>query len=65
MLLRALRFLDTLPQRDALQKAAFIKDLGQIWRRMDARVLKFRLLPPLLREARSARAYLRLHPAAP
>lgn len=58
MLLRALRFLDTIVQRDALQKAAFLKDLGQIWRRMDARVLKFRLLPPLLREARSAHANL-------
>ena len=31
MLLRAVRFLDTMIQRDNLQKAAFLKDLGSIW----------------------------------
>ena len=53
MLLRAVRFLDTMIQRDTLQKAAFLKDLGAIWPRVDARVLKFRLIPPLLAEART------------
>jgi SCY1-like protein 2 len=53
MLLRAVRFLDTMIQRDNLQKAAFIKDLGGIWPRVDARVVKFRVLPPLLAEART------------
>jgi hypothetical protein len=54
MLLRAVRFLDTMMQRDALQKAAFLKDLAGVWPRVDTRVLKFRLLPPLLAEARCA-----------
>ena len=53
MLLRAVRFLDTMIQRDTLQKAAFLKDLGSIWPRVDARVLKFRMIPPLLAEART------------
>lgn len=53
MLLRAVRFLDTMIQRDNLQKAAFLKDLGSIWPRVDARVLKFRMIPPLLAEART------------
>ena len=53
MLLRAVRFLDTMIQRDNLQKAAFLKDLGAIWPRVDARVLKFRMIPPLLAEART------------
>ena len=53
MLLRVVRFLDTMIQRDTLQKAAFLKDLGAIWPRVDARVLKFRLIPPLLAEART------------
>lgn len=53
MLLRAVRFLDTMIQRDNLQKAAFLKDMGSIWPRVDARVVKFRMLPPLLAEART------------
>lgn len=53
MLLRAVRFLDTMIQRDNLQKAAFLKDMGAIWPRVDARVVKFRMLPPLLAEART------------
>ncbi len=53
MLLRAVRFLDTMIQRDNLQKAAFLKDMGSIWPRIDARVVKFRMLPPLLAEART------------
>ena len=32
-MLRALRFLDTLLQREDLQKAAFLKDLAQLWPR--------------------------------
>ena len=61
MLLRAVRFLDTMLQRDSLQKAAFLKDLAGLWPRVDARVLKFRLLPPLLAEARCAPACLQPH----
>lgn len=53
MLLRAVRFLDTMIQRDNLQKASFLKDLGSIWPRVDSRVLKFRMIPPLLAEART------------
>ncbi|KAK9916801.1 hypothetical protein WJX75_007226 [Coccomyxa subellipsoidea] len=53
MLLRAVRFLDTMIQRDNLQKAAFLKDMGSIWPRVDARVVKFRMLPPLIAEART------------
>ena len=53
MMLRAVRFLDTMIQRDNLQKASFLKDLGQIWTRVDGRVVKFRMLPPLLAEART------------
>ena len=52
-MLRALRFLENLLQRDALQKAAFLKDLEGLWTRCDARVLRYRVLPPLLAEARN------------
>ena len=38
-LVRALRFMDTLLQRDNLQKAAFLKDLTSFWPRFDARIL--------------------------
>ena len=40
VLLRALRFLETLIQRDDAQKAAFLKDLAQLWPQCDGRVLR-------------------------
>lgn len=46
--LRALRFLDTLLQRDDMQKAAFLKDLAQLWPRCDGRVLRYRVWSSLL-----------------
>lgn len=49
--MRALRFLDTLLQRDSLQKAAFLKDLANFWPRFDARVLRFKV--PHILAARS------------
>lgn len=53
VVVRALRFLEGFLQRDAMQKAAFLKDLEGLWPRCDARVLRCRVLPPLLAEARS------------
>lgn len=50
MLLRALRFLDTLIQRDNLQKAAFLKDLGELLPSYAPRVRRTKVLPALLRE---------------
>ena len=47
-LLRALRFLDTLLQRDAAQKAAFLRDLPAFWAQFDARTLRLRVLPALM-----------------
>ena len=43
VLVRALRFLDTLLQRDNLQKAAFLKDLTGFWTRFDARILRHKV----------------------
>lgn len=43
--MRALRFLDTLLQRDSLQKAAFLKDFANFWPRFDARILRYKVLP--------------------
>ena len=42
-LVRALRFMDTLLQRDNLQKAAFLKDLTSFWTRFDSRILCFKV----------------------
>jgi hypothetical protein len=53
VVIRALRFLEGFLQRDALQKAAFLKDLEGLWSRCDSRVLRYRVLPPLLGEARN------------
>ncbi len=41
VLVRALRFLDNLLQRDNLQKAAFLKDAQKFWPRLDMRVLRY------------------------
>ena len=51
--MRALRFLEGFLQRDALQKAAFLKDLEGLWSRCDTRVLRYRVLPPLLADSRN------------
>ena len=53
VVVRALRFLESFLQRDALQKASFLKDLEGLWSRCDARVLRYRVLPPLLAESRN------------
>ena len=53
VVVRALRFLEGFLQRDALQKAAFLKDLEGLWSRCDTRVLRYRVLPPLLAESRN------------
>ena len=39
-MLRALRFLETLIQRDDAQKVAFLKDLAQLWPQCDSRILR-------------------------
>lgn len=51
--LRALRFLDNMLSRDNLAKAAFLKDLSNCWDAFDSRVLRYKVLPPLLQELRN------------
>ena len=51
VLVRSLRFLDNLLQRDNLQKAAFLKDALKFWPRFDFRVLRYKARPPPLRPA--------------
>ncbi len=51
--LRALRFLDNMLSRDNLAKAAFLKDLANCWDAFDSRVLRYKVLPPLLQELRN------------
>ena len=41
MLLRALRFMDNMLQRDAVQKSAFLKDLAGFCTQFDERVLRY------------------------
>lgn len=53
VVVRALRFLEGFLQRDALQKAAFLKDLEGLWSKCDTRVLRYRVLPPLLADSRN------------
>ena len=43
MLLRGLKFLDSLLQRDGLQKAAFLRDLPQLCAQFDGRVMKLKV----------------------
>jgi SCY1-like protein 2 len=54
MLLRALRFLDGALQRDPSQKVAFLQDLASLWPRFDDRLLRTRVLPPIVAEMRSS-----------
>lgn len=51
--LRVLRFLDNMLSRDNLAKAAFLKDLSSCWDAFDSRVLRYKVLPPLLNELRN------------
>ena len=54
MLLRALRFLDTVLQRDGAQKVAFLRDLATFWQQYDDRLLRNKVLPPLVAEMRGS-----------
>jgi hypothetical protein len=45
VLLRALKFLETMVQRSSLEKTGFLKDLGTFWERFDQRVLMQRVGP--------------------
>ena len=42
-MLRALRFMDSMIQRDTMQKAAFLNDLSTFWDRFDDRVLRLKV----------------------
>lgn len=53
VMLRALRFMDSMIQRDIMQKAAFLNDLTTFWHKFDDRVLRLKVLPHLLEEVRS------------
>jgi hypothetical protein len=48
VLLRALKFLDTMLQREAAQKAAFLQDLPSLCAQFDSRVLRYLVRPPPL-----------------
>ena len=49
-LLRALRFMDSILQRDTAQKHAFVRDLPSFWAQFDKRVLRLRVLPCLMHQ---------------
>lgn len=51
--LRALRFLDHMLERDNLQKTEFFKALSGLWSGFDPRVLRYKVLPPLLAELKN------------
>jgi SCY1-like protein 2 len=51
--LRALRFLDHMLERDNMQKSEFLKALSGMWKEFDARVLRYKVLPPLCAELRN------------
>ncbi|KAI3491239.1 hypothetical protein L1887_44486 [Cichorium endivia] len=51
--LRALRFLDHMLERDNVQKSEFLKALLDMWKDFDARVLRYKVLPPLCAELRN------------
>ena len=44
VMLRALRFMDSMIQRDTMQKAAFLNDLTTFWQQFDDRVLRLKVL---------------------
>lgn len=43
VMLRALRFMDSMIQRDTMQKAAFLNDLTNFWHKFDDRVLRLKV----------------------
>lgn len=49
-LLRALRFMDSILQRDTAQKHAFVRDLPSFWAQFDKRILRLRVLPCLMHQ---------------
>lgn len=51
--LRALRFLDHFLERDNMQKTDFLKALSDMWKDFDARILRYKVLPPLCAELRN------------
>lgn len=51
--LRAIRFLDHMLERDNMQKSDFLKALSGMWTSFDARVLCYKVLPPLCAELRN------------
>lgn len=51
--LRAIRFLDHMLERDNMQKSEFLKALSTMWTGFDARVLRYKVLPPLCAELRN------------
>ncbi|KAL8225431.1 hypothetical protein R6Q57_017988 [Mikania cordata] len=51
--LRALRFLDHMLARDNMQKSEFLKALLDMWKDFDARILRYKVLPPLCAELRN------------
>ncbi|KAK8924028.1 hypothetical protein KSP39_PZI019145 [Platanthera zijinensis] len=51
--LRALCFLDHLLERDNMQKTEFLKALSDMWKDFDARILRYKVLPPLCAELRN------------
>ncbi|XP_020591543.1 SCY1-like protein 2 [Phalaenopsis equestris] len=51
--LRALRFLDHMLERDNMQKTEFLKALSDMWKDFDARILRYKVLPPLCAELRN------------
>ena len=50
VLLRALQFLEGMVGKDPMQKASFLKDLEKFWTQFDVRILRHKVLPPLLQE---------------
>lgn len=49
VMLRALRFMDSMIQRDSMQKAAFLNDLTTFWHKFDDRLLRLKVLMLLCR----------------
>lgn len=51
--LRALCFLDYPHERDNIQKSEFLKALSDMWKDLDSRVLRYKVLPPFCAELRN------------
>ncbi|GAX73373.1 hypothetical protein CEUSTIGMA_g826.t1 [Chlamydomonas eustigma] len=50
LVLKGLRFLDTILQRDVAQKLAYLNDLTSLWSQMGPRLLQLKVLPALIQE---------------